>query len=398
MSIVILNRVSKNKKNYAEWLRDSKEKIYLLNHQETVSSFKDTSLLRKGFNDFSINGLVDYEVVEIHKNDPIKALIALEEGEIIRAGYLRDYLGIQGQKLNSAMHFRDKYLMKTCLKQQGIRVPAFKKINNRVDLFEFINQEGYPVLIKPLSSWSSKGIEVLNNEQDLKKCLRKNTFESYMVEKYLDARVYHVDGLLINKEIVFCCASSYINTPLAYKENISFGSVLFEKGNEFADKLIEFVKNSLDKMPLAKNMSFHVEVFHDEKSNELFICEMGSRTIGAGTEELIKYSYNLDLDRVLTQAQAEVPLDMNIIERNVSGQLFIRPQKGFLIDFPKEIPFDWCFNYEKRGILGEYYEGSAVKPSDSYAVVYFKGDNQKELFERVKILEQYFEENTIWES
>ncbi|WP_088321229.1 ATP-grasp domain-containing protein [Bacillus wiedmannii] len=398
MSIVILNRVSKSKKNYAEWLKESKEKVYLLNHQETVETFEDTNLLRKGFNNFSTNGLVDYEVVEIHRNDPIKALIALEEGEIIRAGYLREYLNIEGQKLNSAVYFRDKYLMKTCLKKQGVRVPAFKKIDNRVDLFEFINQEGYPVLIKPLSSWSSKGIQVLNNEHDLKKCLLKNTFENYMVEKYLDAKVYHVDGLLINNKIVFCCASSYINTPLAYKKNIGFGSVLFEKGNKFADKLIEFVKSSLAKMPLTENMSFHVEVFHEEKSNELFICEMGSRTIGAGTDELIKYSFNLDLDKILTQAQAGVHLDMNIIERNISGQLFIRPQKGFLRHFPEKLPFDWCFIYEKRGILGEYYEGSSEKPTDSYAVVYFEGKTQKKLFERVEILEEYFIENTTWEN
>ncbi|HDR4573398.1 hypothetical protein ACRS6Y_19650 [Bacillus cytotoxicus] len=52
MSIVILNRVSKSNKNYAEWLKESKEKIYLLNHQETVATFADTNLLRKGFNNF----------------------------------------------------------------------------------------------------------------------------------------------------------------------------------------------------------------------------------------------------------------------------------------------------------------------------------------------------------
>jgi ATP-grasp domain len=396
MSIVILNRVSKNKKNYIEWLKKAEEQIYILNHPESANSFKSDNAIVKEFSNYSQNGLVDYEVIEIHKKNPIKALIALEEGEIIRAGYLREYLGIKGQKLDSALHFRDKYLMKLKLNQNGIKVPPFRKIDNKTDLIDFIRIEGYPILIKPLSSWSSKGIQIIRNDFELKQCLLTNPLENHMVEKYLTASVYHVDGLIVNNNIEFICSSAYINTPLAYKDNIGFGSVLFEKGNKLGDQLIEFVRSALSKMPLAEDMSFHVEVFHDNKNNEFLICEMGSRTIGAGTDEIIKHTFNLDLDKLLTQAMAQVNLDFDIHDNNVSGQLFLRPKRGFLQAMPKTLPFNWCFKYEIRGIVGEFYEGAAIKPTDSYAVVYFEGKDQSDLLLKVKEIEDYMNENTVW--
>ncbi|MDM5185977.1 ATP-grasp domain-containing protein [Bacillus sp. DX4.1] len=395
MTIVLLNRVSKEKKNYIEWLKDSKEQIIILNHKETLHTF-DSNVTKKGFDNFSDNGLVDLEVIELHNKKAIKALIALEESEIIRAASLRQYLNIEGQHLESALHFRDKFLMKSHLQRNGVKIPNFRKINNRIDLIDFIEKEKYPVIVKPRSSWSSKGIHVLYDKYDLKKCLLTNTLEDYLVEKYIEAPVFHVDGLILNNKIEFICSSAYINTCLSYRENIGMGSVLFEEDNEFANQLMNFVEEALFRMPLAKDMSFHVEVFYDKSNEEFLICEMGSRTIGAGTDKLFEYSFNLDFDKIITQAQSDVEIDMNIIKNNVSGQLFIPPKKGFLMSIPQELPFEWCFNYEIKGMIGTYYGGSK-KSTDSYAVVYFEGRNQDELLKRAEEVEKYIVENTIWE-
>ncbi|GEM02785.1 ATP-grasp domain-containing protein [Halolactibacillus halophilus] len=396
MSIVILNRVSKEEKNYADWLRDTTEEIYIFNHKESANTFNGERVNVKVFENYTQNGLVDYEVIKLHEKDSIKALVALEEGEIIRAGYLREYLNIEGQKYESAVKFRDKHLMKLKLSQNGINVPPFRMIKNKTDLIDFIKVEEYPVIIKPLDSWSSKGIEIIKNKAELKKCLLSNPLENHLVEKYINTPIYHVDGIIINNKYKFICSSAYINTPLAYKEYKSFGSVLFERGNNLSERLIEFVKHALSKMPLAKDMSFHVEVFHDERNNEFLICEMGSRTIGAGTDKIIKHSFNIDLDKILTQAVCGVDLDLEIKERNVSGQLFIRPKKGFLKHIPKKLPFEWCFDYEIKGYIGKYYDGSLMKSTEAYADIYFEGENQEELLSRVKILEQFMIDNTVW--
>ena len=51
-------------------------------------------------------------VKECHQHFPLEKIIALEEGDILRAAFLRQILDLKGQSYESALAFRDKIKMK----------------------------------------------------------------------------------------------------------------------------------------------------------------------------------------------------------------------------------------------------------------------------------------------
>lgn len=74
------------------------------------------------------------------------------EQDIIRAARLRKFLKIEQpytQTLESALCFRDKIIMKERLQTKNINVPKFKRIESTDDIFFFIKENGFPVVIKP---------------------------------------------------------------------------------------------------------------------------------------------------------------------------------------------------------------------------------------------------------
>ena len=105
MSIVIIDREGKSKHNYLKWLNVFDKDVYILGHLETIGSFSYDKAI--GFPEFETNGNVEQFIYELNKIDPVKTVLAFEEGSVIRAACIRENLGINGQTLEGALLFRD---------------------------------------------------------------------------------------------------------------------------------------------------------------------------------------------------------------------------------------------------------------------------------------------------
>jgi hypothetical protein len=53
-----------------------------------------------------------------------------------------------------------------------IRIPKYRKLNDVMDLFAFIEGQGYPIVIKPVDSTGSVDVRILRDEQQLNEVLK----------------------------------------------------------------------------------------------------------------------------------------------------------------------------------------------------------------------------------
>lgn len=164
MTTVIINQFSPKRVNYLKALKDLEDELILLTKSKQVELFKENFENVVGFDNFERNDRLYSHIIDINKDKKIDNVIATHEFDLVKAGYLRGYLGIRGQNSESATLFRDKYKMKERL-QNSIKTPAFKRVSHVFDLIQFKEKNGYPIVLKPVDSAGSVDVEIIKNDQ-----------------------------------------------------------------------------------------------------------------------------------------------------------------------------------------------------------------------------------------
>ena len=295
--------------------------------------------------------------LDLAQSSSIKAIIAPAEHDILRAARLRDYCNIPGQSYNNALAFRDKVIMKTILAESGIRVPAYRKINNLVDILEFISGNTFPVVIKPTRGSSSKETFKCCNMEDIQDFCKSSELNSdhisnYEVEEFIDGQMYHVDGLVVDGELKLSWVSRYKGFYLdAVEKGKIVGSCLLDKDNDLLIKLRHFTSSVLTALSMPANSAFHLEAFIRDFDQEAVLCEIACRVGGAGIREDFLTAFNgIDLGSAHIQMLAGI-LSPDIFENIPSeptigtGWIELPLRKKNLKAYPSSCPFSWIKRY-----------------------------------------------------
>lgn len=109
-------------------------------------------------------------------------------------------LGVKHIPIRAADLSVDKLRMKEVLKGAGVNVPPFRKIDSLNDLKKFIDEYGYPVVIKPVDNSGARGVLMLTENVDLNWAFKesKNNSRSgiVMVEKFIDGVQISTEGIM----------------------------------------------------------------------------------------------------------------------------------------------------------------------------------------------------------
>ncbi|MCY7886617.1 ATP-grasp domain-containing protein [Bacillus spizizenii] len=355
----------------------------------------------ESFDEYPVNGCIEIRALELHETYSFNTIIAMSEYDLLRAGKLRTHLGLKGQSYESALLFRDKVLMKQRLEEQGIPVPHYRKIESPVDLYLFVQQFGFPVVVKPIDGSGSVDTKVLKNEKDMMKYLSKGLDGNVEVETFVDGDMYHIDGLMIDGHITLNWPSRYINGCLAFQEEQFLASYQLGADNPLTSRLIGIVEKALKALPSPKTTTFHAEVFHTP-DDKLVFCEIASRTGGGLIREAIQQGFGFDLNEVCVKKQCGLPYDipdysqLKIGPKQLGGWILIPPKYGRLVKIPS-IPFEnWVTKQKVSAREGEVFQGasSSVDVVSSYLI---KGNSEDVLINRIHQVASWCSENMIWE-
>lgn len=269
-----------------DWARESLDGIFPVSNVGTIDSYLCAAA----------------EIALTHKPTHI---IALEEGDVITAGRLREHFGLPGMVGSHSLLFRDKLAMRHKAEQSRITQAKFVHLLNYQEIAEFMESVAAPWVLKPRADASAIGIKKLDDPEDVWRILDRlnqnqhlsERGDAYLLEEFIEGEVYHVDSLVNDGKVAFCCASRYGHEPLEIAVHGGvFNSFTIEHGSEEYGPLIAANERLLDAFGFKKGTT-HAEFIRSRKNGEFYFIEIGSRVGGAFTAEAVEAASGLNIWR-----------------------------------------------------------------------------------------------------
>lgn len=343
--------------------------------------------------DMSENEYLESRVLELHKIYNIHTIIAHDEYDLIRVGRIRDRLGIAGQSEKSGVSFRNKVIMKEHAKN-SVATPKYIQIQSIFDVYDFAEEHGYPLIIKPIDQGASRGLTIIHNEEDIKEYSKKSQQYSMEVETFIDGDMYHIDSLFRNGNEVLTSVSKYWNGCIAFTNNSSLGSFQLHSESKEAIEVKEFLKQLLLSFECPENAVYHCEVFRD-REGKLIFCEIASRYGGGYILQAVQETYGINLKNAWFRGQMGLEQkDVPREEQKLHGFLLVPPIKGKLTGIPESIPFDWVKVYQKSEVGTDF--NSPARSIDKVAGLMIEGESSDILVERLNSLDAWFRSQLSW--
>ncbi|MFD2170759.1 ATP-grasp domain-containing protein [Tumebacillus lipolyticus] len=395
MSILILNVLPAHLANYQEWLQDSSEELYLFTDERIVDQF-DGFAYKKGFVQYRDNGLVETEAVRLHQEKQFRAVIALDERDIERAARIREYLGLAGQGIESATAFRNKVRMKEIARRANLPVANFQVIPNALDLYSFIEANGFPIVVKPICGFGAVNTEVLRSWEDYDRFVEVGIPQDMMVESFVEGNMIQCDGLMVDGKIVFASVGKLVHSCLSFYDNEGVMITLISPDNPLFKKAMDFTTTTIQAFPVPRVSSFHCEMFV-RQNGELVLCEIASRTAGAQVGESIRQAYGVHLDKAWTRLSLGLNEELPPLKnpKKLTGIYLIPKRSGILQSTIDQFPFNWVTEYNQRVTPGTVTRRSLSVVGTIGSVV-FEADSEEQMEERIHKLLKYVREHITW--
>lgn len=383
--IVILNRWSDDFALYHEYIdHTTNQVIYFttLSGRKALKEFLASCIYElESFSNIDILLKLCREV--ILNFGRIDRIIALSEYDLESAAILRDSLGIEGVNTKQVKLYKDKVTMKLKVQQAGLQVPNFIDCLNPENPINFSKQYGFPLILKPRVGAAGRGIYSVLSSSELYPLLKSIDINHYECEEYIAGVTLHVDGLVINKEIIFFKASKYINNCLAFNWGVPLGSVMIDEPS-LNKRIFDFTSRTLDTLELNSG-AFHLELIHNENDDLVFL-ELNARVGGAEITFLVKDLFSIDIVGAWVGIQMQKQVPNFVCENHVVGGWLVIPE-------PQEVP---CSVISCSSLIGKvpglykeiipsigeifWGDGEDVHVSGRFR---FRGQNSKEVEESI---------------
>ena len=229
----------------------------------------------------------------------IDRIVALDEFDMENVSAIREHLRIPGMGLTTVRYFRDKLAMRARAKEVGVKVPEFVHVLNHHELREFMNRVPGPWLLKPRSQASGIGMTKIERPEELWPCLEKlgDDQSHFLLEQFLPGRVFHVDGVVSERDVAFAEAHVYGTPPL----DVSHGGGVFttrtlQRDGAEARALQALNQELIEGLGLVRGVT-HAEFLQAHADGKFYFIEIAARVGGAYISDLIDHATGVNLWR-----------------------------------------------------------------------------------------------------
>ena len=131
---------------------------------------------------------------------------------------VRDALGIEGLTGAVARNFRDKDRMKEVLRARGVPVARSALARSLAEVRAFVDQVGFPVIVKPQAGLGSRATHRVESELDLAGLPPPSPGRPLQVEEFVRAREHTCETVTIRGVPVWRSGTRYFPSPLEVLE------------------------------------------------------------------------------------------------------------------------------------------------------------------------------------
>ena len=166
----------------------------------------------------------------------IDGVICVAADAPVTAATVAHRLGIRGLPLHAAQTACDKLAMKRCFADAGVPVPWFAPVETPQALQRIAIERGNNLVIKPVDSRGSRGVQRIAQVADLTKAFmlarEHSPTERVMVEEYLEGPQVSTESIIVNGK---CFTPGFSDRNYEYLER--YAPFFIENGGDLPSQL-----------------------------------------------------------------------------------------------------------------------------------------------------------------
>ena len=239
-------------------------------------------------------------ILEAAKRHQINGIMTLASDMPMQSvAVVSSEMGLAGISVDTALKATNKAFMRDALKEAGVPVPAYFRVNGKKEFKKAIEQiraAGYKCIVKPADNSGSRGVNLLNEDSDLDAAyeytVKYSRSGEVIVEEFMDGPEVSVETLAVEGDVHVIQITDKLTTGAPYF--VEMGHSQPSQLSEDTRKRITDVAIAANKAIGIKNGPSHTEIKVTKDGPK--IVELGARLGGdCITTHLVPLSTGVDM-------------------------------------------------------------------------------------------------------
>lgn len=232
---------------------------------------------------------------------PLHRIVGILENLQEEIAWVREQVGVEGMDVATAQRFRDKGVMKEALRKANIPCARHARLRDMNEAWAFVDQVGFPVVLKPPAGAGSRATYKCGNPQELHAALtelRPSPAREVLAEEFLTGVEHSFEALTLNGEPLFHSITRYYPSPLEVMREEWIQWCVLAPRDIYGP---EFDEARRIGVATIKALGLHTGITHMEwfrrPDGSVAVGEIAARPPGAQIVKVTGYAYDVDLYR-----------------------------------------------------------------------------------------------------
>lgn len=319
------------------------------------------------------------------------------------AAYVCEKLGLPTSPFRSVEILSKKHLFRKYLADNGFNVPKANSYTRFEEAEQDLKNFHLPVMVKPVDSSGSKGVNKLTDPAQLKAffedALSYSRDKIVLIEEFIVKNGPQISGdaFSVDGKLVFHCLGNEFYSTKVDKDFAPLGECWpTVMPQEVIDTLAEDLQRLITSLGMRSN-AYNVEAIYST-DGKVYILELGARSGGSLIPQVTALATGVDMvPYVIKAAMGEDCSDLKMapVKGFWSNYMAHSNETGLYdgIEYDKEFGEKHLVDYVTDTQLGDSIH-KYRDAQDCVGELILKYGSQKEMFEIIKNMDQYFKIKT----
>jgi hypothetical protein len=264
----------------------------------------------------------------IEKHGALQQLVTAQETLLKAVAQANEALTLQGMSVESVRRALDKSCLKRILEQAGIRTARDRLITGNEDAGRFVDEVGYPIVLKPLGGSGGLATWCIRSNEQLELALtlmQPSPEKAVLAEDYLQGQELCIDTITIANEPRFHSVCCYRPSILEALENPQVQWTCVMPRDISGDQYSDFIRQGLTAVRALAvgNAMTHMEGFMLEDGG-LSFTDATLRPAGARIAPMLAFAYDIDPYMAWARVAVDGCFDGPWERKRAVGTIFLR--------------------------------------------------------------------------
>lgn len=235
------------------------------------------------------------------------------------AAFVCEQLGLPTSPYKSVEILSNKDRFRDFLQKNGFNCPKAMGFTTYEDALAHIDEFHLPVMVKPVDSSGSKGINKMTDKSQLKSfvedALSYSRSKRFLIEEFIVKKGHQISGdaFSVDGKLVFHCLGNEFYDPNCDKDFAPLGECWpFQMDHKYIEDLEEQLQLIMTLLSMESN-AYNVEAIVGE-DDKVYLLELGARSGGSLIPQVTEYATGINMVTWVIQAAVGDPIDLSMLK------------------------------------------------------------------------------------